>query len=82
MELDRCVGQMKLGKKPGVDEFPVEALKFSGFFFRRQVFQVVKEMWRRASAAPPSEEGRGWPAAWKLGLVAPLWKGKGSRRDK
>eukprot|EP00959_Pyramimonas_sp_CCMP1952_P407068 8531362-Pyramimonas_sp.AAC.1 len=51
MELDRCVGQMKLGRTLGVDEFHVEALAFRSGRFRRAVFQAVKDMWRRAADA-------------------------------
>ena len=39
-------------------------------------------MWEKAATSEDGSEADGWPESWKLGLVVPLWKKKGSRRDK
>ncbi len=43
---------------------------------------VAKEMWKRAVEAPEEHEGEDWPVEWKLGLVVPLWKHIGNKKDK
>jgi hypothetical protein len=73
---------MKTRKAAGKDGFTVEALKHGGQALRSKVCEVVRTMWDRAASADGHEEGDDWPAEWRIGLVVPLWKRKGSKRDK
>ncbi len=41
-----------------------------------------KKSWADAVRAPEGREAENWPDEWKVGLVVPLWKHKGSREDK
>ena len=82
IEMDKCVGKMKLKKAAGKDMFPVEILKYGGKKLRDQVYEVVRTMWVKAGEADAGEEGVEWPEEWKIGLVVPLWKRKNPRSNK
>ena len=82
IELDVCLGKMKMKKAPGVDDMMVEMLKHGGLELRQVVYELVREMWRRAIAAEEGHEADAWPEGWVLGTVVPLWKKKGNRKDK
>ncbi len=81
-ELDRCVRKMSCGKQPGEDTFVVEALKYGGNALRQEVYKVVRTTWTRAAAVHTGDEATDWPPEWRIGLVVPLWKKKGSKRDR
>jgi hypothetical protein len=66
----------------GHDGFPAELLKYGGATLKAKIFEVVKEMWRRGATAGDAAEGDDWPPEWRLGIVVPLWKRKGCKRDK
>ena len=82
IELEIALGKMKLRKKPGKDQVPVEILKYGGKQLRQKVFGIVQEMWASAAVAETGEEAKHWPRDWKEGITIPLWKKKGSRADK
>ncbi len=73
---------MRTGRQPGEDMFVAETLKFGGAAFRHEVYKLVCNMWEKAATSEDGSEADGWPESWKLGLVVPLWKKKGSPRDK
>eukprot|EP00973_Karenia_brevis_P081633 11317712-Karenia_brevis.AAC.1 len=39
-------------------------------------------MWRAATEAGAGREAFDWPKEWRVGVVTPLWKKKGNRRNK
>lgn len=41
-----------------------ECLKYGGDWARREMWQVVKDIW----------EGKGWPEEWSTGLIVPIKK--------
>ena len=82
IELDLCVKKMKMGKASGKDGFMAELLKHEGDEIKQRVFKTVHEMWEKAASATEGKEGEAWPEHWKIGIVVPLWKKKGSREDK
>ena len=82
IELEVCLGKMKVKKKPGKDGMMVEAIKYGGEGLKSRVFETVRTMWRRAVEANEGEESMSWPEDWNVGLVIPLWKKKGEYKDK
>ena len=82
VEMDKAIGKMKVRKKPGKDGITAEILKYGGKKFRKKVYGIVQEMWRRAVNAEDGKEADEWPIEWKLGITVPLWKKKGSFKDK
>eukprot|EP00974_Lingulodinium_polyedra_P002737 257221-Lingulodinium_polyedra.AAC.1 len=59
-----------------------EALKYGGDRQRKAVYAVVRKMWAAAVQARLWEEAWEWPESWLVGLVIPLWKRKGCRKDR
>ena len=55
---------------------------FGGSELRKRVFKIVHKMWKAAVASESGLEGSRCPKGWRIGLVIPLWKKTGSRRDK
>ena len=45
------------------------------------VVRVCREQWMLLTEAAPGAEVV-WPAEWCIGLVVPLWKRKGNKKDK
>ena len=82
VEMEMALGQMKLRKAAGKDGVTVEVLKYGGEELKKRVFEVVQAMWRRAACAEEGHEAEDWPEEWKIGVTVPLWKKKGSRKDK
>ena len=80
-ELHAALRQMSLGKAAGSDEVTAELLKFGGDSFWEAVVRVCREQWLLLTEAAPGEVVS-WPAEWCVGLVVPLWKKKGSRKEK
>ena len=81
-EFERAVGQMQCGRAAGEDGFIAEYLKYGGPGVQEVVFQVVKRTWEAAQASDEGLEAENWPSEWRVGLVVPLWKRKGDKRDK
>ena len=80
-ELHAALRQMSLGKAAGEDEVTAELLKFGGDVLWERVVKVCREQWLLLTEAAPGTEVL-WPEEWCVGLVVPLWKRKGNRRDK
>ena len=76
-ELRRAYNAMKLGKAGGEDEVVAEYLRYGGAALRDRIYEVVIDAWCKASSAEAGQEAGGWPAEWRIGLVAPLWKKEG-----
>ena len=73
--------QMSLGKAAGEDEVTAELLKFGGDNLWEVVVRVCREQWLLLTEAAPGAEVV-WPQEWCVGLVVPLWKRKGNKKDK
>ena len=82
IEMEKAIGKMKVRKSPGKDGVTAEVLKYGGEQIRRMVFEIVREMWRRASEAEAGKEAEDWPEEWKVRITVPLWKQKGDRKNK
>ena len=80
-ELHAALRQMSLGKAAGEDEVTAELLKFGGDNLWEAVVRVCREQWRLLTEAAPGAEVV-WPEEWCVGLVVPLWKRKGNKKDK
>ena len=80
-ELHAALRQMSLGKAAGEDEVTAEPLKFGGNNLWEVVVRVCREQWMLLIEAAPGAEAV-WPAEWCTGLVVPLWKRKGNKKDK
>ena len=81
-ELHAALRQTSLGKAAGEDGVTAELLKFGG-----PNLWVPGSRWSRsvgqlllAEAAPGEQVS--WPEEWCIGLVIPLWKRKGNKKDK
>ena len=59
-----------------------EYFRYGGKTLRERVYEVVLDMWTNAAEAEDGHEADLWPDEWKLGLVVPLWKKKGNRKDR
>ena len=81
-ELAACAKHMKNGKAAGSDGFLAEFYKYGSPTLRNQINNLVRHTWQAATEAPPGQEATNWPTAWNTGTVIPLWKKKGSPRDK
>ena len=80
-ELHAALRQMSLGKAAGEDEVTAELLKFGGVNLWDVVVGVCREQWLLLTEAAPGAEVA-WPEEWCIGLVVPLWKRKGQKKDK
>ena len=80
-ELHAALRQMSLGKAAGEDEVTAELLRFGGDNLWEAVVRVCREQWMLLTEAAPGAEVV-WPAEWCIGLVVPLWKRKGNKKDK
>ena len=80
-ELHAALRQMSLGKAVGEDGVTAELLKFGGPNLWEQVVKVCRAQWLLLTEAAPGEEVS-WPEEWCTGLVVPLWKRKGNKKDK
>ena len=49
---------------------------------KKAVYALVRKMWRSAASSGNGLEADDWPAEWRVGVVIPMWKRKGSRKDK
>lgn len=63
-EVEKAIARLKRGKAAGHDEIEGEALKFGGEKVRKEMWEIVRRVWR----------GEGWPEDWKTGLIVPLVK--------
>ena len=70
-----------LGKAAGEDEVTAELLKFGGDNLWEAVVRVCREQWMLLTEAAPGAEVV-WPEERCIGLVVPLWKRKGNKKDK
>ena len=73
--------QMSVGKAAGEDEVTAELLKFGGDNLWEVVVRVCREQWLLLTEAAPGAEVV-WPEEWCIGLVVPLRKRKGHKKDK
>ena len=80
-ELHAPLRQMSLGKAVGEDEVTAELLKFGGDQLWEVVVRVCRAQWLLLTEAE-SGAGVAWPEEWCVGLVVPLWKRKGIKKDK
>ena len=80
-ELHAALRQMSLGKAAGEDEVTAELLKFGGDNLWEVVVRVCREQWLLLNEAAPGAEVV-WPEELCIGLVVPLWKRKGNKKDK
>ena len=80
-ELHAALRQMSLGKAAGEDEVTAELLKSGGVNLWDVVVRVCREQWLLLTEAAPGAEVV-WPEEWCIGLVVPLWKRKGQKKDK
>ena len=81
-EIHRCALQMKNGKATGSDGFVAEFYKYGTPGLQTQIQGFVQQMWNSALAAPIGHEAQQWPEDWSTGIVVPLWKQKGDKKDK
>ena len=81
-EFHSALRKMKFGKRGGYDEVTVELIRFGSTECQDAVFQVICEMWNSAAEAEPGREAESWSQDSKLGICIPMFKNKGSRRDK
>ena len=81
-EVERVIGQLSNRKAAGEDGFMAEFLKYGGADLLQVMVTIVQKSWADAVRAPEGREADNWPDEWKVGLVVPLWKHKGSREDK
>ena len=80
-ELHAALRQMSLGKAVGEDEVTAELLKFGGPLVWDSVVRVCRAQWLLLIDAALGAEVV-WPSEWCIGLVVPLWKRKGNKKDK
>ena len=80
-ELHAALRQMSLGRAAGEDEVTAELLKFGGDQLWEVVVKVCRSQWLLLTEADSGAEVA-WPDEWCVGLVVPLWKRKGSKKDK
>ena len=80
-ELRAALRQVSLGKAAGEDEVTAELLKFGGGNLWEVVVRVCREQWLLLTEAAPGAAVV-WPEEWFVGLVVPLWKRKGNKKDK
>jgi len=82
IELNKVLGKMKVGRAPGEDNFVVELLKYGGKELWSKVCDIVWTMWVKALSAEEGHAADEWPEEWCKGIVYPLWRKKGDRKDK
>ena len=70
-EVRMAVSKLKSGKAAGVCGIPGELLKEGGEGMIQGLHRVLTAVWQTGTIPPD----------WKRGLVTPIWKGKGDRRD-
>ena len=81
-EVRRAINAVKLGKAGGEDAMVAEYLKMGGPEMQGLVFRIVTRCWEAATRAADGQEHTSWPTLWKSGVIIPLWKKKGDRKNK
>ncbi len=66
-ELGQAMRLLRNGKATGADGIPGECLRYGGEAMRDALLLLFNELWRREA----------WPSQWTLGLIQPIYKGKG-----
>ena len=80
-EFKLALKKMQFGKRGGCDDITVELIRFAGEDLRNATFEVVRDMWAEAAAAPEGAEADSWCDSSKTGVCIPMFKNKGSRLD-
>ena len=70
-EVAWAMKRLKSGKAPGICGITAEMLKASGAAGLQWLTKVIQAVWRSGSI----------PEDWRKGIILPLYKGKGSRRE-
>ena len=70
-EIEKALGSMKAGKAAGVCGIPTELLKAGGGAALRGLAAVFNKIWNTCEI----------PADWRRGIIIPIFKGKGNRRE-
>jgi len=70
-EVARAIGRLKSGKAPGICGIPAELLKAGGYRTVQWLTKIFQSVWQTEQM----------PLDWKKGIILPLYKGKGSRRQ-
>ena len=81
-EVRRAINDMKNGKTGGEDQMIAEYLKLGGPIMFEATLKIVDQCWLAATRAPEGGEHTAWPSSWNTGVIIPLWKKKGDRRNK
>ena len=71
LEVERLCAKVKTGKAPGLDEINPTIIKKYPCEVGRELFEVMFKAWA----------GGEEPIAWKGGILCPIFKGKGSKRE-
>ena len=80
-ELHAALRQVSLGKAAGENDVTAELLTFGGDQLCEVVVRVCRAQWLLLTGADSGAEVA-WPEEWCVGLVVPLWKRKGTKKDK
>ena len=70
-EVLHAMTQLRNGKATGADGIPSECLRYGGEAARDALLLLCNELWSREQ----------WPAQWSLGLICPIFKGKGEQTE-
>ena len=71
LEVERLCAKVKTGKAPGLDEINPTIIKKYPREVGRELFEVMFKTWA----------GGEEPIAWKGGILCPIFKGKGSKKE-
>jgi ribonuclease HI len=77
-----ALARMGNRKRGGMDDVPVELVRFGGDDLQQAVFETVSSMWVDASKAHQGQEADSWPESVTTGVCIPMFKNKGCRQDK
>ena len=70
-EVAKAIGRLKAAKAPGICGIPAELLEAGGYHTAQWLTKIFQTVWQTGQM----------PLDWKKGIILPLYKGKGSRRE-